>query len=187
MAQIAEIKARIALAISSGDDIGMMRAIKELNQYKSEIAKAEQDKIAKEEQELAGVRQSFEVAFYAKVVDVLRQLKFDCYQLKAKSIIITVDHAENDNGLLDVAGKVKVTGAAKLVVPTAKKRTVGASGLRTSSKGEYGITLDEIFQKFATDEDRSKLEAADNNSKKWVVKNEVKKRALKDGLLQPAK
>ena len=68
---------------------------------------------------------------------------------------------------------------------TASKVGSGKSG-KTSK--EYGLTLDEAFHKFATDADRAKYDAlggSNLNSKQWKVKDDVKKRAIADGLLAP--
>lgn len=181
-----QLKQEIAKAASSGDDVTFNTLIKEYNSRKSEVAKAAAAAALAEANALAGEREAMEKKLWQAVQPALKD--FDCYYLKCKSFIVTVNHNENDDGKLDRDGKVRVTGAVKLVVPTIKARSSGGGGgTRVSSKDEYGMSLDEIFIKFATAEEQRELAEAETNSAKWQVKNKVKKAAIASGKLQPAK
>jgi len=51
------------------------------------------------------------------------------------------------------------------------------------TKDEYGMSLGDVFEKFANNDERTKLAAATSNSTQWQVKVAVKKRAIAEGLL----
>lgn len=51
------------------------------------------------------------------------------------------------------------------------------------TKDEYGMSLGDVFEKFANDEERTKLAAATSNTAQWQVKVAVKKRAIASELL----
>ena len=72
-----------------------------------------------------------------------------------------------------------------LDVPVIKAHKAGA-GATGKTKTEFGVSLNEVFEKFATPADKAKLAGA-SNSRQWQVKVAVKKRALAAGLLAPVK
>jgi hypothetical protein len=153
---------------------------------KSERAKEEADKALKESEALAGKRETLASAIKQSVLSL--GLDKSIAELKAKGFTYTIDHKEDDKGRIDPKGEVSVTGGVGLIVPAIKARKAGGTGGGAGkTKDEFGMSLTEVFEKFATADDRTKLAAAETNSSQWQVKNAVKKRALKDGVLAPAK
>jgi len=120
--------------------------------------------------------------------------------VRAKGFTYTTDHNEDEKGRVDPNGAVKVVGGVGLLIPAIKTRKANGGGGGGKTRDEFGMSLSEVFDKFATSEDRAKLEEAEakdksaseklgktTNSNAWRVKNEVKKAALAAGLLAPAK
>jgi len=166
-----QIKAQIADCIAKGDDAGMMEAIKQLNKMKAEITKAAQEQARKEAEALAGAREKLATSIYKavrQIPDVLNQLT----AVKATGFTFKLDTEE-----------IQYKSVA-LAVPAVKQSRGGGGGKSTA---EYGVSLSDIFDRFATDEDKAKLKAAESNSAQWSIKNAVKKRAIAEGKLQPVK
>jgi len=174
---IEQLKQDIAIAATTGDDTSFNALIKEYNSRKAEVAKALQEAARKEAEALAGVRQDESMAIYKDIKKLVPEIVKRLEAVKATGFTFKLDYP-------DVNGVMTHVKSVALAVPAIKTAKGGA---RISSKGEYGMSLDEIFQQFATDEEKAKLKAAEGNSAKWQIKNAVKKAALKAGLLQPAK
>jgi len=174
------LKAQIAEAATSGDDAKLTALIREYNARKAETAKAIAAAAEAEAAKLAGVRAKLASKIHEAIIagkpvaNILEALA----EVRATGYTFKVDEPDG------VSYK-----AVALTVPVVKaaKASKGTGGTHTTSKAEYGMTLDEIFQAYATAEDKAKLEAADGNSAKWQVKNGVKKAAIAAGLLNPAK
>ena len=169
-----QLKQDIAKAATSGDDAGFNALLKGYSSRKADIAKALQEQARKENEALAGAREKLAVAIHRAVVKIP-----DINQLAAVK-------ATGFTFKLDAEGvSYRSVG---LTVPAVKASKSGRSGgTHMTSKAEFGIGLDEIFKRFGTDADKAKYEAAETNTAKWQVKNEVKKRALKAGFLKPAR
>lgn len=186
---IADLQKQMSDALAA-NDVGAIEAIAlAIVKSKGERAKAEADEARIEAEQLAGKREELAKAIHASV----KTLKLDgaIAELKAKGFVYTISHREDDKGRIDPNGAVKVTGGVALMVPVLKARKAGG-GTTGKTKDEYGMSLSEVFEKFATSEDREKLAAAEagegrTDAKVWLVKTAVKKRAIADGLLQPAK
>jgi len=168
-----QLKQDIAIAATTGDDANFNALIKEYNSRKGEVAKALAKAAAAEAEALAGDREKLAISLHKAVVKI-PDLKSSLEAMKATGFTFKLDTDE-------VTYK-----SVALAVPVIKAPK-GGGGTHGSSKDDYGMSLQEIFDKFATDDDRTKLSAAEGNSAQWQVKNAVKKQALKDGLLQPAK
>ena len=68
--------------------------------------------------------------------------------------------------------------------PVKGARVSGGGGKHSTLK-EFGKGLDQVYEEFATAEDRAKLDAAGSKGSQWNVKVEVKKRAIAEGKLLP--
>lgn len=184
-----QLKQDIAIAATTGDDNAFNALIKEYNSRKGEVAKQLAQAAAKEAEALAGDREKLAVeihngimllAYYSTKPDKVKQgtglladLGDKLIAMKASGFTFKLDTPE-------VTYK-----SVALAVPVIKVSKGG--GTHGSSKGEYGMSLQEIYDKFATDEDKVKMAAAEGNSAQWQVKNAVKKAALAAGTLKPAK
>ena len=69
--------------------------------------------------------------------------------------------------------------------PASVKSAQVSKGRKHSTLKEFGKGLDQVYEEFATAEDRAKFELAGSKGSQWNVKVEVKKRAIAEGLLLP--
>lgn len=188
-----ELQAKMKKAIESGDAKAIEDIAQEIVKSKGDRRKADAAAAQKEAEDLAGVRQSLaeliRQAIDETIPDLAAQLskvKCDEFRYQAK-------------GKLDANQTPLADSAVGLNVPVTKKASTG-NGSAGKTKDEFGLSLAEVFEKFATDEDRTKLVKAEvkdedvlkrtgktNRGYQHNVKNEVKKRALADGLLTPSK
>jgi hypothetical protein len=172
-----QLKAQVAAALASGNDVDFLTAIAAVAKQKAEIAKAQAEQARIENEKLAGER----TKVATEIQKLVKGLKLDKLIAGVKAHGFTYSLDEPDaNGVMTHHGSVSMS------VPTVKaKRTSIGAGSTGKSKSEYGMSLGEIFEKFATDEDRAKLTQATTNSQQWAVKVAVKKQALADGSLKP--
>lgn len=183
---LVELQKQMAEALAANDVKKIEEAAMAIVKSKAERAKVEVEKAQKESEALAGKREKLAEAIKSavKALGLDKQIA----DVKAKGFNYTIDHREDDKGRLDAKGEVSVTGGVGLLVPAIKARKAGGvGGGAGKTKDEYGMSLQEVFEKFATPEDREKLATAETNSSQWQVKNSVKKRAIADKLLTPAK
>lgn len=186
MPSLEELQTQMREALDKNDVKAIEEIASQIVKSKAERAKEEAVKAQKEVEALAGKREKLAKDIHSAVKKL--GLDADIASLKAKGFTYTIDHREDDKGRLDAKGEVSVTGGVGLLVPAIKARKAGGgAGAAGKTKDEYGMSLSEVFEKFATPEDMEKLAAAETNSAQWQVKNAVKKRAIKDGLLTPAK
>ena len=178
-----DIRKQLMEAAAKGDVEAVLKLTAEADKLKKAEAKEKAEAAAKEAAELAGVRTELAEKIGAAFKPVSVKLFYD-----------KATQTDSTNAVLE---RVKATGyyfeysiekgiSFGLRHPTVKVAHSGG-GNTGKSKAEFGMSLDEIFQKFATDEDKAKLEAAASNSAKWTVKVTVKKAAIAAGLLQPVK
>lgn len=198
MAELAELQTKLATAMAEGNVKAIEDIAAEITKGKADRHKAEAESQRKEAEQLAGKREAMQTTINAAVKAL--NLDAEIVKLKAKGFTYTIDHKEDDKGRIDPAGEVKVTGGVGLLVPAVKARTGGGGGSAGKTKDDYGLSLTEVFDKFATDEDQAKLAAAEvkdieasdklgksTNSNVWRVKNDVKKVAIASGALAPSK
>jgi len=178
-----DIRKQLMEAAAKGDVEAVLKLTAEADKLKKAEAKEKAEAAAEEAKKLAGVRTELAEKIGAAFKPVSVKLFFD-----------KATQTDSTNAVLE---GVKATGyyfeysiekgiSFGLRHPTVKVAHSGG-GSTGKSKAEFGMSLDEIFQKFATDEDKAKLEAAASNSAKWTVKVTVKKAAIAAGLLQPVK
>lgn len=187
-----QLKAEIALAATSGDDKQFNALIKEYNSRKAEIAKALAEQMRKEEEALAGVRMEVATAIHAEIRSnkKLMALIDRFAELKSKGFTYRLDE--------EIDGVMTSYKSVSLLTPQAPKARAssgGGAGASGKTKEELGMTLDELFNTYATDEEKGEvaqlraeveggsLDSKKANSKIWAIKNTCKKRVLKDGLL----
>ena len=145
-----ELKRDIAMAATTGDDAGFNSLIKEYNSRKADIAKALQEQARKEGEALAGGREKLAKTIH-KAVTLMPDIVAQLTAVKATGFTYKLD-----------AEGITYKSVA-LAVPVVKARK-GGGGSHTSSKVEFGISLDEIFNQFGTAEDKEKLEVAESPS-----------------------
>lgn len=183
-----DYKAKMAEALANDDAKAIDAINAEWNKSKAERRKAELEAERKEQEELAGVREEASKAIH-KAIKALKlddQLK----SLKAWGFTYKVDGAN------PAEPDVKYVSVS-LSTAQPKKRTGNGGGSSAGkTKDDYGLSLQEVYDKYKTAEDETKMveaiakdEAASEklgkttNSNAWRIKNEVKKRAIANGEL----
>jgi len=175
---IEELQAQMATAISKNDIAGMEAIAIQIVAGKKERAKVEADKLLKESEQLAGKREDTAAKIHKYVVEnqgINTMLK----EVKAWGFTYKVDKANPAEP--DVSYK---TVALTTAVVKAHKAGGGGNG---KSKDEYGLSLQEIVDKFATAEEQAAIASATSNSQSWQKKQAVKKAAIAAGKLAPVK
>lgn len=173
MTTIDELKAKMKEALASGDTKAIEEVASAITKGKADRRKVEVEAIQKEAEKLAGAREKLASSIWNMlkgIPDMPKQLE----AVKATGFTYKLD-AEG------ITYK-----AVMLAVPSVKRGAGGRTG-GGKSKDEFGMSLGEIFDKFATQPEKNLLAAAPSNSAQWQVKVAVKKRAIKDGLLAPVK
>lgn len=182
MTKLEELKQAMSKAVAefqeSGDMSKILEVTREMNKAKAELAKAEAEKARVEAEKLAGAREKLATTIHQQI----RALGLDkaIIDLKGWGFTYKCDNANPSEP--GVAYK-----SVSLLTAAVKAAGFGGIGGAGKTKSEYGVSLADVFEKYATEEDRGKLAAAETNSKQWQVKVAVKKRAIADKLLVPAK
>lgn len=187
---VEEIRKAIGEALAGGNDAEVDRLAIELGKAKVEGHKAELVKATAEAEALAGDREALALT----IRDMLNKdtgIKASLEKVKAYGFTYSIDHSFTDaQGV-----KTKVIGGCALRVPEVKRaRGTGGGGGVARGSGEYakttadyGLTPQQAFDKFATEDDKANLAKAVGGSQQWRVKENVRQRAIKEGLLQPVK
>lgn len=187
---VEEIRKAIGEALASGNDTEVDRLAIELGKTKIDEHKAEVVKATAEAEALAGDREALAKEVKA-IIDGRDDIKRSLEKVKAFGFVYSVDHTQTDKDGL----KTKVIGGCALRVPEVKRaRGTGGGGGVARGSGEYakitadyGLTPQQAFDKFATEDDKANLAKAVGGSAQWRVKENVRQRAIKEGLLQPVK
>lgn len=177
MATLQELTKLMGEAVSSNDITKMLEVAGDIKKLKAEVAKAEAERLEKEANELADVRKAavekLEKTFrptdkvYASILATMAEIK-----------------AIGFHYLYIAEGNQTQIGYDFPSVKTATKHS-GGGGQSGKSKAEFGLSLSEIVEKFATEAEKKAIEAEPDNSKSWALKNKVKKQAIADGKLKP--
>ena len=182
---IEQLKQEIATAATTGNDNAFNSLIKEYNSRKAEVAKALQVKALEEANALAGARETEAVLIFKDIKKLVPNIYHRLEAVKAAGFTFKVDYS-------DASGVVTHLKSVALAVPTIKAVRTG-----TRKSSPTGNPLEADFQAYATQENRDKIAAIEAdlangaidartaNSRKWVVKNTVRKAAITAGKLQP--
>jgi len=174
---IEELQAQMATAISNNDVAGMEAIALQIVASKKERAKAEAEKLQKESEQLAGKREALAAEIHKQVK--LLNLDKAITDVKGWGFTYKVDKANPAEP--DVTYK---TVALTTAIVKSHKAGGGSTG---KSKDEYGLSLQEIVDKFATPEEQAAIASAATNSQSWQKKQAVKKRVIAEGKLAPVK
>lgn len=174
---IQDLQAQMATAIAKNDVKAMEEVATQIVAGKKERAKVEATRLLKESEALAGTREKLATRIHVAIKAL--NLDREIVAIKGWGFTYKVDRTNPNEP--DITYKSVSLTTAVVKAPRA------VSGGTGKSKDEFGLSLGEIFEKFANDEDRTKLAGAETGSRQWQVKVAVKKRALADGLLPPVK
>jgi len=186
-----ELNARMQEAITKNDVKAIEAIASEIVKSKTDRAKAEAEGLRKEAEALAGTREKLATSIHKAIKEI--GLDRSLTDVKAWGFTYKVDKANPAEP--DISYK-----SASLLTQQVKARKGGTGGGAGKTKDELGMSLQEVYDKFAgADEQAKMVEAEDKdtaasaklghatNSNAWRVKNEVKKRVLAEGLLAPTK
>jgi len=182
-----QLKVLAMTALTDGNDTEFLKISGQMRSFKAEIAKAEAEKLKKESEAMAGDRAKLAEKLLTRIVNQMKNLPTELGALKATGFTFYLPSEDS------------ITPRVRLSVPTLKAKTARSGGGSTGkSKGEYGLTLDEIYQKFKTAEDEAKMSEAiakdeairlekgkSNSVNQYNVKLAVKKNAIALGNLKP--
>jgi hypothetical protein len=188
-----QLKVLAMQALTDGNDTEFLKISAQMRSFKSDIAKAEAEKLKKEAEALSGVRTELAGKIHARIMSQMTKLVTELATVKATGFTFKVDAP-------DATGTMINYKSVELTVPTVKTKTArtGGGGSTGKSKSEFGLTLDEIYQKFKTSEDEAKMSEAiakdedvkaktgkSNSVNQYNVKLGVKKAAIASGNLKP--
>ncbi len=146
--------------------------LKQINKHSAGIVKAAADAQKKEAEALAGVREKLAIKIHKAVAN---QFKDELATVKAKGYTYKLDDG-------DITFK-----SVSLLVPTVRKSGGGGGGSTgVTIQSQTGMRRGELIDKFATDEEKAKIEDAKNSAKsspgsaKWAAEKPVVKRILAD-------
>ena len=167
-----EIMQAIAAAGASGNLAEVIKLGNQLKKFQADIQKAEAERLKKEAEEMAGVREALAVKIWKSITaDVKKELA----SVKAKGYTFKLDD-----------GEVQYK-AVSLTVPTIKTRTGGGGGGSTGAlKAQTGLSRHELVDAYATDEEKAAIADAEAgatsrpDSARYSAEKPVIKRILAD-------
>ena len=168
-----ELKAKAIAALQAGNDAEYWTINNQMKSFKAEIAKAEQEAFQKKQEALASDRAKLS----AKILAIIEKA-VSPDNLKAVEATGFTFYMPDDT-----SDKARVG----LAVPQLKKVRVGGTGgggAGLTSEKVYGMKLDDIYAKYATAEDKAKMEAPSlTNTQKWAIKKAVRDNAVEQGFI----
>jgi len=161
--KMASLLAQLDTARANNDTSGLLQAARAIAALEKEAEKAQREA-------QAGELLALEQTIKAEVVETYQKHAKELRRLGVKGFSIGVTDTKNPSWLFKGP----------------KARSGGGGGGAGKTKDQYGRSLGEVFEAFATDEERAALEAAKGDGNKtFAVKVGVKKRAIAEGLLTP--
>jgi hypothetical protein len=134
----------------------------------AQIAGMASAEVKKEDEKFLKVREDIAAEIHALVAKYAPQLK----AVKATGFIFKVDTEEMQYK------------AVQLLVAGSKAHSGGTGGKGGKTKDSYGMSLGEVFEKFATAEEKAEIAGKERNAAN-ALKVKVLNRAVKEGLLKP--
>lgn len=204
--KLQELQKSLAEAIASNNVETMEKLAEEILKEKKgreAVARAETKKLVEKQLEeqklLAGDREKLAITIHKLVcklnlADKLKALKASGFTFKLDEPA-TYDMEEGNKPAVEYT-------AVSLTVPVIRipHTKTGRTSITGKSKGEFGLSLQEIFDKFASEKDKANLldaEAKDakikadtgksNGVNAYNIKLDVKKAAITEGKLAPVK
>ena len=175
------LQEKMLVAIKANDIATQEAIAAELVKARGARIKAQVDAETKETEALAGKREALanKIGVAVKALGVDKEIA----ELKAKGFNYYIKTS------YEVPGQpvVHQQASCSLALSQPAKKASGGTGGSGKSKDEFGLSLGEIFDKFASETDKAKLVAATTNSSQWQVKVAVKKAAIAAGLIKPVK
>jgi hypothetical protein len=186
--QLKELTVQMQAAAAAGNLDAIIAIGKQADALKKSVTKAENEKILARAKELEGARQVFSEKLEKAIRSALARAFPDKDGIDTLSQELNAIEATGLH-VIHVREGNKWTFGGTYQAPKAVKTAKGTStgGGTGKSVQEYGMKLQDIVDKFATEEEKVAIDNAESNSKSWQLKVAVKKRAIEAGLLQPTK
>lgn len=200
MATLEELQVQIKAAAIAGDNDKVMELAGEIGKFKADVRKAAIEADRKESEALAGVREELAKSIHV-VVSGLPDIHVSLAKVKAKGFMFKLDIPKGDKDHPEGIRYLSV----QLDTPTIRVKGTGGGGTG-KTKDTYGLSLDEVYEKHATADEKTKMVAAiksdedkatknkagggegkNSGGEQWKVKNDVKKRVIASGELKPQK
>ena len=180
----------------SAENLAAIQALtKEMDKAKAELAKVQAEKARIEAEQLAGEREALELAIFKalRAGEAIPDLAARLQKVKSWGFTYRLDRVDES-----VTPPVKITETkANLLVKTVKSpRASGGGGGTGKTLEQFGRSLANIYEEYATAEERAELDAAKaketekgitNSGLQHQVKKSVLKRVIAAGLVKPVK
>jgi len=179
---IAKLKLELQEVAISGDVAKILEVANKIKLAEVEEVKAKAAKAKAEFDAKATLRQEIATELH-KAVIALPSIK-RLAEVAATGFTFKLDTPAKAATETEPAVEAVKHLSVALTVAGIKAPKAGNGGYQGGkTKDEYGMSLGDVFEKFADNDERTKLAAATSNSTQWQVKVAVKKRAIAEGLL----
>jgi len=184
------LKAKAQTAAAAGDIDAIVAVAGEMKACRKANAEAEAKRILAENEKLSAKRTEVSGELYRIIFGTGKYKDMSTREsaklvrqwlVETKATGFTFKLAYPDSNGVEVREHIALTVPQAPNVKTGR----GGSGGPGKTKTEFGLSLDAVFQKFATDKEKAELEAEKDNSTKWDMKVLVKKAAIASGALKP--
>lgn len=185
---IADLMRQMNEATAKADLAEVIRLGNILKKEKSAVEKAENEKLAREAEELSGTRTELGSKIHKGIMtgQDIRPLIMQLKDVKAQGFTYKPDGPGPDGGMVKYKSVELMVEKPKAV----KRSGGGGGGTQSSTKDETGLNLSELIDKYATDAEKAEITEAyekgeaekkgSGGSKKWQKQVKVKTRILKD-------
>ena len=157
---LVELKSDMVKAVDSGDYAAVQRIGRQMASMGGEEVKKDTERHAAAREQLAAIIWN----------DISGKYKEQIATVKALGFVFKMDTSETQYK------------AVQLIVPSSKGNHVGGKGNKTVS--EYGMRLGEVFDKFATADEKASIDGKARNQVN-DIKIKVLKRVVASGELKP--
>ena len=168
-----QLKAEMTKALLDGNDTEMIAISKLILKQKSDVEKAEANKLTAEAEAMAGVRGELATTIWASITPAV---KAELLKVKATGFTFKLDGTPDGISYKTVS----------LTVPTVKTKKTGGGGSTGQLKQQTGLSRHELIDQYATDAEKGEVQTAQDNaatrpdSARYSAEKPVIKRILAD-------
>ena len=146
-----ELKAAMGKALAEGNDTEMIAISKLILKQKSDVEKAEANKLTAEAEALSGVREALAKGIWT---DINAETKAELLKVKATGFTFKLDGTPEGVSYKSVS----------LTVPTVKTKKTGGGGSTGNLKRETGLSRHELIDQYATEAEKLEIQSAQDNA-----------------------
>ena len=168
-----QLTAEMTKALLDGNDTEMIAISKLILKQKSDVEKAEVNKLTAEAEAMAGVRGELAATIWASITPAV---KAELLKVKATGFTFKLDGTPDGISYKTVS----------LTVPTVKTKKTGGGGSTGQLKQQTGLSRHELIDQYATDAEKGEVQTAQDNaatrpdSARYSAEKPVIKRILAD-------